>query len=190
MANRVAAASKRLCDTGSRAMRVLKAVLLAALAMSAAAVWAQSARPDPNIGYLFPAGGQRGKVIQITAGGQFLRGATGVFVSGDGVHARVIKHYPPLRNLDPEQRQELQKRMLELRTKRLAEMSPNNPIPSPPSWRDLAGRERERKIRTGRKQVMQSRQHNPPIQTMPNWNKRRQNPWSCLIIHYCRIGKT
>ncbi|RPI26918.1 MAG: hypothetical protein EHM61_10260 [Acidobacteria bacterium] len=82
---------------------------------------AQPARLDPHIGYLYPAGGQQGKSFQILAGGQFLRGVRGVRVSGDGVQARVIRHYPPLRNLDKEQRQELQRRFMDLRRKRLAE---------------------------------------------------------------------
>ena len=66
----------------------------------------QANQRQPHIGYLYPAGGQRGCVVQIAVGGQYLRGATGVYVSGEGAHASVIKHCPPLRNLDAEQRRE------------------------------------------------------------------------------------
>ena len=98
-------------------------VLLVTLALSAASVSGQSSTNTPQIGYLYPAGGQAGSVIQITAGGQFLRGPTAVHVSGAGVRAKVIKFIRPLRNLQKEQRDLLQKRLKEVRDKRLAELS-------------------------------------------------------------------
>jgi hypothetical protein len=88
------------------------------------AAWGQSSTNKPQIGYLYPAGGQQGTVFQVTAGGQFLRGATDVYICGEGVHAKVIKYIRPLRNLQKEQRQLLQKRLKEVREKRLAELSP------------------------------------------------------------------
>jgi len=91
-------------------------VLLVTLALSAASVSGQSSANVPQIGYLYPAGGQAGSVIQITAGGQFLRGPTAVHVSGAGVRAKVIK-------FQKEQRDLLQKRLKEVRDKRLAELS-------------------------------------------------------------------
>ena len=83
----------------------------------------QQIATEPHIGYLYPAGGQQGSVIQVTAGGQFLRGITGVYISGKGVHASVIEYARPLRNLQPEQRKLLQDRLREVRDKRLAELS-------------------------------------------------------------------
>ncbi|MHC4546712.1 MAG: DUF1501 domain-containing protein, partial [Planctomycetota bacterium] len=80
-------------------------------------------RLKPHIGYLYPGGGQQGSVVRITAGGQFLTGAKEVYVSGEGVRASVIKYIKPLRNLQKEQRQLLQKRLKEVREKRLAEFS-------------------------------------------------------------------
>jgi hypothetical protein len=80
---------------------------------------------EPHIGYLYPGGGQQGSVVQITAGGQFLRGATDVYISGEGVRASVIRYIKPLRNLQKEQRQLLQRRLREVRDKRLAELSGN-----------------------------------------------------------------
>ncbi|MHC4461564.1 MAG: hypothetical protein ACYS30_09025 [Planctomycetota bacterium] len=84
---------------------------------------------EPHIGYLYPGGGQQGSVIQITAGGQFLRGANDVYVSGKGVHASVIQYIKPLRNLQKEQRQLLQSRLKEVRNMRLAELSGNDRAP-------------------------------------------------------------
>ena len=57
------------------------------------------AAPDhraPHIGYIFPAGGEQGTTFDVTVGGQFLHGATNIYVSGDGVTASVIRHVKPL----------------------------------------------------------------------------------------------
>ncbi len=64
-----------------------------------ATAWGQQTANQPQIGYLYPGGGQQGSVIQIIAGGQFLRGAAKVRVSGQGVHAKVVKYIRPLRNI-------------------------------------------------------------------------------------------
>ena len=79
---------------------------------------------QPHIGYLYPAGAQQGSVIRITAGGQTLRSSTKVYVSGKGVHAKVIKYCKAFRNLQGDQRKWLQTRLKELRDKRLAELTP------------------------------------------------------------------
>ena len=76
----------------------------------------------PDIGYLYPAGGQQGSTITVTAGGQFLRGATNVYVSGEGVTASVIQYMRPVRNLNQDQRKILQARMKNVRAKRLTEL--------------------------------------------------------------------
>jgi len=89
-----------------------------------AGTWGQSTTNHPHIGYLYPAGAQQGTVVRITAGGQFLRNSTDVYVSGEGVRARVVKYCRPFRNLQSEQRKWLQTRLKELRDKRLAELTP------------------------------------------------------------------
>ncbi len=103
-------------------MRLSKPALVVLATLYATSAWGQSTQREPNIGYLYPSGGQRGDVFHVTAGGQLLRGARKVFVSGDGVHAKVIKHYRPVRNIQKEQREELQKRLEMVREKRLAEL--------------------------------------------------------------------
>ncbi|UCE46714.1 MAG: hypothetical protein JSW47_13980, partial [Phycisphaerales bacterium] len=93
------------------------------LLFSVSTVCGQTAN-QPHIGYLYPAGAQQGTVIRITAGGQFLRNSTDVYVSGEGVSAKVIKYCRPFRNLQSEQRKWLQTRLKELRDERLAELTP------------------------------------------------------------------
>lgn len=92
------------------------------------AAWGQSNTREPHIGYLYPAGGQQNTEFQITAGGQYLNGVQDVHISGNGVHGSVIKYIRPLRNIQKEQRDLIQKRLKEVRDMRLAEL-PNHPHP-------------------------------------------------------------
>ncbi|AQT67876.1 putative subtilase-type serine protease precursor [Anaerohalosphaera lusitana] len=79
-------------------------------------------RREPHVGYVYPAGGQRGKVVRAAAGGQFLWGAKDVHVSGEGVHAKVIKHMRPVGNLNKEKREAITAKLKEVRDMRLAEV--------------------------------------------------------------------
>ena len=45
----------------------------------------------PHIGYVYPAGGQQGSTFHAIIGGQYLEGATNVFVSGEGVKVDIVK---------------------------------------------------------------------------------------------------
>ena len=93
---------------------LVRIVPIVVAAMCVASAWAQSAQRVPHIGYVYPAGGRRGSVVEVLVGGQFLRNVTGVHVSGEGVHAEVIEHYKPLRAASKEQRQEVIRRLREL----------------------------------------------------------------------------
>ncbi|NQT53633.1 hypothetical protein HQ576_16365, partial [bacterium] len=97
----------------------LAAVVLAAWSATA---WAGSTRREPQIGYVFPAGGQQGTTFEIAVGGQLLRGVKRVCVSGEGVRAEIIKHYRPSRNLQKEQRDKLRSLLKELKEKQLASL--------------------------------------------------------------------
>ncbi|MHC4959303.1 MAG: hypothetical protein ACYTGN_13115 [Planctomycetota bacterium] len=67
--------------------------LLFALALLAGLAGAQTwTQRRPYVGYLCAAGGQRGTVVRLIAGGQNLRGAKDVFISGEGVSATVVAH--------------------------------------------------------------------------------------------------
>lgn len=89
--------------------------------------WGQPATNTPTIGYLYPAGAQAGTVARITVGGQRLRGPKRAFVSGKGVRATVVDFYPPVRNIQKEQRDELIARMTAVRDVRLAELRGESP---------------------------------------------------------------
>ncbi|MHC4679603.1 MAG: hypothetical protein ACYTEK_12970 [Planctomycetota bacterium] len=119
-------------------MSRIRRLMFVGLTFCAATAWGQQSANQPRIGYLYPAGGQTGCVTRITAGGQFLRGVTDVYISGQGVRASVIKYIRPLRNLQREQRQLLQKRLKEVRQKRLAELSPKGRERSVPARRAAA----------------------------------------------------
>jgi len=77
---------------------------------------------DPKIGYLYPAGGQKGTVIRIIAGGQKLNNANGVYISGKGVNGKIIGNYRLRKNLNREQRILLQNMLEEVRDNRIAEL--------------------------------------------------------------------
>jgi hypothetical protein len=106
---------------------VIRHPLVVILLFSVGTAWGQQVANEPHVGYLYPAGGQRGSVVQITVGGQFLRGAAEVHICGEGVRGSVIQYMPQLRNISGEQRQLLQSRLKELREKWLAELSENGP---------------------------------------------------------------
>ncbi len=85
------------------------------VAWFASVVSAATAQPaaqrEPHIGYLYPAGSRAGATVEVLAGGQALKGASGVHVSGSGVTAQVVRHVPPLRPLDKEMMDELRERL-------------------------------------------------------------------------------
>lgn len=64
-------------------MKRLLAVLLPLAAWSA---------DLPHIGYVYPAGGVPGSTVEVTVGGQFLKGTQGVHVSGGGVSAEITDY--------------------------------------------------------------------------------------------------
>jgi hypothetical protein len=83
----------------------------------ASAAEAQVAPRSPRIGYLYPAGGRQGTTFQVKLGGQFLDGASSVYVSGTGVQAAVVEHVKPL---TPQQANKLKEQLAELQQKRAA----------------------------------------------------------------------
>lgn len=102
-------------------MTVRNLLFSAALLAASPGLRAQGAR-HPHLGYVYPAGGRQGTSFEVLVGGQRLRGALEVQVSGEGVEATVVKFYRPRRNLMAEQRRALRAKIDELRAKRLAEL--------------------------------------------------------------------
>ena len=54
------------------------------------------AQRNPDIGYVYPAGGRQGTTFQVAISGQYLDGATDVDICGGGIKATVLKHVKPL----------------------------------------------------------------------------------------------
>lgn len=71
------------------------AVLAALCALAGSSLEAQQAN-TPRIGYVYPAGGQRGTTFRVEVGGQFVDGASDVLISGKGVAASVLGIDKPL----------------------------------------------------------------------------------------------
>lgn len=74
-----------------------KWMAVALVVCAAGSAWAAN---TPHIQYAFPAGGQRGSSFSVEVGGQYLKGSTNVFVSGEGVKVDIVKfgvRYEPRR---------------------------------------------------------------------------------------------
>ncbi len=128
-------------------MSTRRGALLALWLLATVAARAQTERRDPHMGYLYPAGGRAGDVVLVTVGGQNLRGVSAVHLTGTGVQAKVLRHYPPLRNLDPEQREALAARFHDLVEQRWAELHKAGRVGPTPPWGALGLR---RPARRGR----------------------------------------
>jgi hypothetical protein len=98
-------------------MTLSRRLLIAVLALYAANAQGASNEREPHIGYLYPAGGQQGSVIKITVGGQFIKDANEIYVTGQGVHGSVIRYIGRVKPLNGDQRKELQRQISELRKK-------------------------------------------------------------------------
>jgi hypothetical protein len=98
-------------------MTLSRRLLIVVLALYAANAQGASNEREPHIGYLYPAGGQQDSIIKIAVGGQFIKDANEVYVTGQGVHGSVIRYIGRVKPLNPDQKKELQKRLNELRKK-------------------------------------------------------------------------
>ena len=88
---------------------------------------------EPHMGYVFPAGAKSGSTVEVLVGGQNLRGASQVVVSGTGVSARVLKVYRPVR-LQQEVREEIQRRIAARRAVLAGQpVPPDTPANTPPA---------------------------------------------------------
>ncbi len=71
---------------------------LAALLAPGSMALAQRASQEPDIGYVYPAGGQAGTQVTVTIGGQYMQNVTGLYISGQGVKASDLEFDRPLTN--------------------------------------------------------------------------------------------
>ncbi|MEO8616940.1 MAG: hypothetical protein ABI600_17505 [Luteolibacter sp.] len=102
-------------------------LLVAAMALG------QSGKNDPRVGYLSPPGACRNTTVEILAGGQNLRFVNAVRVSGNGVDARIIKTYRPVKNLDKDERALLQWTIACRRAELTGKPAPAKPEPPNPA---------------------------------------------------------
>ncbi|HNQ34586.1 MAG TPA: hypothetical protein PKN80_00795 [bacterium] len=114
-------------NPGSRRLGIFAGLLLTLT--GAAGAWGQTANTDPSAGYVYPAGGRRGATVQVTVGGQNLRGLSAAYISGDGVSAANLRYIPPLTSL---QKDALRRRITAIREKRRAEAAARRGLPVPP----------------------------------------------------------
>jgi Concanavalin A-like lectin/glucanases superfamily len=73
------------------------------------------------IGFVYPAGGQRGTTIRITLGGQKLEGVDRVIISGSGVTGKIVEYNKKMSNQEV---QIISEQLQELKRKPAAEQSP------------------------------------------------------------------
>ena len=75
------------------------------LAMAGMAAWLAAApgaqaqqkqQPNLHVGYVYPAGGRQGATFEAVVAGQYLVGATNIFVSGGGVTATITDYIRPI----------------------------------------------------------------------------------------------
>lgn len=128
------------CKNGAKAGWVAACLAAAAILLPNPAY---SQPTGPYVGYVYPAGARQGTTIKATLGGQSLRGAEDVYISGDGVAASVVQYIRPLNQQELGQvakfLRELVKRRWTARGIRAAaeEAKEMPPLPDHPWLRDI-----------------------------------------------------
>ncbi len=87
--------------------------VFAGVVLVVASATASGAQPlnAPHIGYVYPAGGQRGTTVQVRVGGRFLDTVSAAAISGSGIHALLMGVDKPL---TPKELTELRDKLAEL----------------------------------------------------------------------------
>jgi hypothetical protein len=88
------------------------ALYLLVLAAGAQAQQQQAQQP-PQIGYVYPAGGKQGATFEVMVGGQFLDGASSIYLTGSGVRATVLEVLKPITQQQVGQLRERQQQLLQ-----------------------------------------------------------------------------
>ncbi|HEY3417027.1 MAG TPA: hypothetical protein VGM23_09110, partial [Armatimonadota bacterium] len=96
----------------------LKICILAGMVACAIAAWGAPVGLDPYIGYVYPAGGQQGTTFQVVTAGQRLQNVKDIYVTGNGVHAKVVSYVGANGPLNMAQQEELKRRLKEIADKR------------------------------------------------------------------------
>jgi hypothetical protein len=96
-------------------MRFTKASILILLSLFTAGLRGESDNRQPHLGYIYPAGGRTGTTFKITAGGEFLRDAKLIHITGTGVKATVVQY---VRAMTRKELGELRRRVTDIRRSR------------------------------------------------------------------------
>jgi len=91
---------------------LISIIASAALALSPFCESTAEAQQRPYNGFTYPAGGKQGTTFQITAGGQYLDGIDKIYVSGEGVEAKLVEYN---RHLSPQDIMLLREQLDELK---------------------------------------------------------------------------
>ena len=83
-------------DGRTRGLRTHPTLLLPLAVLLTMVPDLQAQPRTPHIGYVYPTGGRQGDTFQIEISGQYLDGASNIYVSGGGVRATVVEHLKPL----------------------------------------------------------------------------------------------
>jgi hypothetical protein len=105
---------------------------LPCLAISAAVLltggsYCLAQQAQPSVGYIYPAGTRQGATTQAIVGGQFIRSAQAVHISGDGVQAKITDIPQPLNQL---QVNDLRDKLRELRLARQSQPTTQSSRPA------------------------------------------------------------
>ncbi len=111
-------------------MILSRRLLIAIIVLYAANAQGATKEKEPHIGYLYPAGGQQGSVIKVAVGGQFIKDANDVYVTGDGVRGSVTSYIGRVKPLNNDQKKELRSRINKLQKK---QQGPGKKAKSPAS---------------------------------------------------------
>ncbi len=112
------------------------------IALLITTAWASAQAGGPHVGYAYPAGGRQGTTLRVVVGGQLLRGANGVWISGEGARGRVVEYFRPLNDQELRDTQwflrELVRRRWSIRVMDYYRNSEDPPeLPDHPWLRDL-----------------------------------------------------
>ncbi|OHB77077.1 MAG: hypothetical protein A2Z34_11260, partial [Planctomycetes bacterium RBG_16_59_8] len=97
-------------------MRTFPLALIATMTLFAATAGGQQTQRDPELGYIYPAGARQGSVVQLLVGGQRLNNLKEIHVTGEGVRAKLIRFMGNTLNLNGDERRELLRQLVELKS--------------------------------------------------------------------------
>jgi hypothetical protein len=147
-------------------MHAFRSLVMSALVLlPAAAPRLQAQQNPPHIGYVYPAGGEKGTSFKVLVGGENLDGFAQVVVSGGGVTASLIEQTKPL---TPKERNALREQLQQLQEKRRAVFG--GPPGNGDSSRNLAGTGDSKKPAPGTPPVASETEAKRPV-APPVWTE-------------------